>query len=128
MAMETALMEFFLLVISLLLMSIGWVIRKYARLILGRIDGTIQRLDNHEERLEETSDEVEKVKNAMCGNDDTPWDGYIVELKKSKSEISTNRTAIQRHRRVLKREGMIDPRNDMQTQNLDELNHDDWPK
>lgn len=98
---ETALLEFLLLVISGLLAVIAYIGRKYLRQIIGRIDTALNRLDDQEERVEETRDDVREIKTALNGEENTPWDGFIGETKKNQTLIQQNRNKIQANRRAI---------------------------
>ena len=106
---ETALMEFFLLVIAVLLTAIGgvlsiigWVGRKYLMQIVGKIDTLFSRVDNQEECIEKTQDDVREIKTSLTGEENTPWDGFIGETKKNQRFIQENREKIQANRRAIK--------------------------
>ena len=118
---ETALLELFLFVISGLLAVIAYIGRKYLRQIIGQIESALNRLDEQEERVEQTREDVREIKTALNGERNTPWDGFIGETKKNARNIHENRKKIQANRKAIKEnKPMIDFK-----ENDEEVN-DEW--
>lgn len=97
---NTALMEAFLFVIMGLLSLIGWMLRKYTKQILNRIDNLTQTQQRHADQLE-TNTAI------LVGEDSVSWDGAVEEIKKNRRSVTIAHERLDRHERSLKRADLL---------------------
>jgi len=114
---EGALRDLLLMVITVLLAVIAW----GAKRAFGTIKEYLESIIDTQERQ---GRQIEQNSVSLFGKDGTPWDGFEDEIKKSRSGIiQTQRAlnqqamALKRHRRALKRAGLLAPNRETQNMN-----------
>jgi len=101
--------DFMLLVITLLLGTIGWGIRKWYH-------DLSDTLDEVTGQLEANRQQIKRNQTTLFGREATPWNGYNAEIQRNRRAIRNHRTILEthadglkRHHAALAREGLIDP-------------------
>jgi len=108
-ATSTALIELFLLVITVMLAVIGWGLRKFYH----SLNDELQTAEDERERNRE---DIDTNGIMLFGSDNTPWDGFGPEIRDNRRAVrqlskglDDHQEIIIRHHAALKREDVIPP-------------------